>query len=530
MNELPQRLALDLLEPLPGNREHDSGMDAKSLGELRESVKAHGILQNLLVRPHPTEKKRYQIVFGTRRYTVARELKLKDAPCVVRELTDAGAIELRIVENLQRAGIHPLEEAREYEKLLELRDAAGAPVHTIDTIAARINKSVAFVYGKLKLLRMPELAQTAMLQGRLDASSALLISRIPDATLAHKATCEILDRYQGKEENALNPEVESMSYRQAKEHVANKYMKRLKGAPFAAADAGLVPAYNASGFMPAPGEERAGGGACEDCPHRTGNMKALFPDLKAEDVCTNPACYAKKVSAANKREAEAFKEKGQTLLKPKQAAAVLNHDGSDLSRTGREQFVKLNEPVPGKRKTWGEVLEKSGVEHEVVVAKAGNKTIPLVPISEALIKAAKDVGVKITPPKTEATEAELQAERDRREARHQLLERVMVTVHEQIAKNIRLAKHSEELRARVGADLLSQGGETVTRKQVKKLDDRELFARLFETNCLFHPITHQGELREDFVELVREFDVDVKALVKEAEKAAKDTATPEAKK
>lgn len=511
-----------LLIPSAGNRPCGSGTSAAQIKELAASIAEKGIRQPLIVREHPTKKGHYEVTNGHRRLAAAERLDLAELPCIVRVLTDREAKEERIIENLQREGLHEIEEARLYQELLDETDAEGKPAYDYKLIARKIGKSPAFVYARIKLLRMPELAQDAMMGGKLNASVALLLCRIPDPKLAHKATCEVLDRLSGKEENALNDDWEPMSYRQAKEHIQRKYMIRLKGAAFDQADELLVPEYNAEGKDIAEGGERGGGGACSSCPFRTGNMKVLFPEAESADVCTNTPCYQKKVAAAQKRETEKFKSQGQTLLKPKQAANLLTYDGTQLNDRARVTHLPLNEKVPGKKKTWGELLEKEGIEHEVVVAKAASKSVPLTPISAALAAAVSKAGVELAAPAAEPTDDEIAAAKAEAAATRELMEGVVNLAAEQLSKAVRLAKHADLVRAYVGSEFLSQGGTQVTQKMVKKMDDRELFAELFMTGVLFSPLSYQGELREEYVKLAAEFDVDVKAIVKEAKQAAAD--------
>ena len=515
-------LSVEHLIPAAENRTAGSGLDAKSITELANSIKEQGIISPLTVRPHPTEKGRYEIIAGERRWTAAQKAGLTAVPCVVHDCSEFEARELRIIENLQRAGLHEIEEARNYQALLDEKDEAGAPRYDIKRLAVRLGKSPAFVYARVKLLRMPELAQEAMLKGRLNASVALLLCRIPDPKLAHRATCEVLDRYSGQEERALDPETEAMSYRDAKRHVAAKYMKRLKDAPFDPESATLVPPYDALGQMLMPGElppgvERCGGGACGDCPCRTGNMKATFPDAESTDVCTNTACYAKKVGAAQKALAAECKEKGQTLLKPREAENLFNSERTDLSDSARKRYVPLNETVPGKRKTWGEMLEKAGTELEIVVAKVGAKTVPLVSISDAVAKAAKDVGVKLTVPKAvPAPKVETAEERARR---RKVGERTTELYEAAMQAALRIPEHAEEVRAQVGAALLQHSRRsTGSAKQIRKLDNTELFARLYEEELLRGgAYNYDGELRDEAIADGKLFGVDLKALEQQAE-------------
>jgi ParB family transcriptional regulator, chromosome partitioning protein len=182
MEEPPvtQRIALDKLEPMPGNREFGTGMDAKSIKELADSIKEHGIRQDLEVRPHPTKKGCFEIFRGVRRLTAAQTLGLKNVPCKVFDLPDAKAQELWLIENVQRVGVHEIEEARGYAELLAVKDDQGKVIHTKESIADKIGKSVAFVYARLKMLQMPDVAQESFLAGKLNASVALLLARIPD--------------------------------------------------------------------------------------------------------------------------------------------------------------------------------------------------------------------------------------------------------------------------------------------------------------------------------------------------------------
>ena len=267
-------IALADLHPCPFNRPERSGFDEKSIAELAQSILTQGIIEPLIVRKNPRGKG-FEIVAGERRWTAAKVAKLSTAPCIERDLDDNAARKIQIIENLQREGLHPVEEAKGYADLLAQKDAKGQPVNTIESIAKEIGKSAAFVYGRLKLLKMPKVALEASFIDKLSASNALFIARIPDPKLAYKASLEVLDPYgtgdgPEREKRALDPEIEPMSYRKAKEHIQTNYMVRLKGAPFDQEDAELVPAELVDG-------ERRCGGKCSDCPLRTGNMRASSP-------------------------------------------------------------------------------------------------------------------------------------------------------------------------------------------------------------------------------------------------------------
>lgn len=139
------------------------------LTELTESIKRQGVLQPLLVRPTPTG---LELVFGHRRFRASKAAGLKEVPVIVRELSDEEALEVQLVENLQRADIHPLEEAEGFQRLM--RDHA----YSAEKIAEKIGKSRSAVFASLKLLDLVDDARKAFYQGKLTPSSALLIARM----------------------------------------------------------------------------------------------------------------------------------------------------------------------------------------------------------------------------------------------------------------------------------------------------------------------------------------------------------------
>jgi len=96
--------------------------DEAKLAELADSIRQHGVLQPVLVRPLPEgDAGTYELVAGTRRYRASKLAKRNSIPATVRELTDAQALELQVIENVQRVDVHPLDEAQGYEALVELQ-------------------------------------------------------------------------------------------------------------------------------------------------------------------------------------------------------------------------------------------------------------------------------------------------------------------------------------------------------------------------------------------------------------------------
>lgn len=158
--------------PVADLREHPANrkrFDAARLEELTASVKEKGILNPLLVRKNG---KGYEVLAGARRLRAAVAAGLAEVPAIVRELDDREAIELLVVDNLQREDVHAMEEAEGYRLLHEKH---GYPV---EKIAAKLGKSVAYVYGRLKLCALTEDARKAFLADRITPGHAVLLARL----------------------------------------------------------------------------------------------------------------------------------------------------------------------------------------------------------------------------------------------------------------------------------------------------------------------------------------------------------------
>src|SRR5882724_7925316 len=117
----------------------------QQLEELAESIRSKGILSPLLVR---RQNGHFEIVTGARRYRAAQRAGLEEIPVRVGTFTDAEALEIQIIENIQRADVHPFEEAQGFRALL---DREGAD-YTIEKIAAKTGKAASFIAKRLKLL------------------------------------------------------------------------------------------------------------------------------------------------------------------------------------------------------------------------------------------------------------------------------------------------------------------------------------------------------------------------------------------
>lgn len=291
---LAERLPLDRIKP--SDIHLRQGKDQLRDAELLESVKRQGILQAILVRPVPPAG-HYQMVAGHRRFAAAQAAGHASIPATSRELTDAEALELQVIENQQRTDVHPLEEAEGYRLLCEMHHC------TVEDLAAKVGKSKAYIYGRLKLAALGKLARAAFLDGKLEASVALLIARIP-GRLQEKALKDVLFGGYSRREGPM-----PLNYRAAAALIQRDYMLRLAGAPFD------------------PKESKLGSraGACEPCPKRTGNQRDLFGDVKRTDICTDPLCFQAKAAAAAEDRRAKLEAEGRTVLTGDQAKKIFRY-------------------------------------------------------------------------------------------------------------------------------------------------------------------------------------------------------------
>lgn len=167
-----QTVSISLLEPNPDQpRRH---FDEDALDELAGSIAARGMIQPILVRPHPTTGG-YQIVAGERRWRAAQRARLHDVPVIVRELSDTQTLELAIVENIQRQDLNAIEEAEAYQKLTN--DFG----HTQEALGKLVAKSRSHVANLLRLLELPKPVRDMVADGRLSMGHARALITAPDA-------------------------------------------------------------------------------------------------------------------------------------------------------------------------------------------------------------------------------------------------------------------------------------------------------------------------------------------------------------
>ena len=176
---------LPISEIIPNKEQPRKTFDEDALAELAESIKQHGVLQPLLVRPLPSGG--YQLVAGERRWRASRMAKLREVPVVVKELTDTETMEIAIIENLQREDLNPIEEA---EGLQALIDKCG---FTQEEVAASVGKSRAAIANSLRLLRLPQEVRDMTREGSISAGHARALLSLDNEAVIYEAAQNIVN-------------------------------------------------------------------------------------------------------------------------------------------------------------------------------------------------------------------------------------------------------------------------------------------------------------------------------------------------
>lgn len=150
----------------PGRFQPRRNFDEAALNALVESIMAQGILQPLLVRPHPEFVGAFEILAGERRWRAAQRARLHEVPVLVKDISDREALEIALVENIQRTDLNAIEEAQGYKRLIEEFG------HTQEALAAALGKSRSHIANLLRLLTLPDEIKAMVVDGRLNMGHA----------------------------------------------------------------------------------------------------------------------------------------------------------------------------------------------------------------------------------------------------------------------------------------------------------------------------------------------------------------------
>lgn len=340
------------------------------MAELADSIKASGVHQPILVRPlpgsrmadtaHLKPRPTHELVAGERRWLASKMANQLVIPVMVCTLSDSQAIEVQLIENLQRESLSPLEEAQGFE---HLREVSGLKA---EDIAAKIGKSRRYVYARLQLLQLCTEGKAALQAGHIEARHALEICKIPSAKLQGAA----VQYMQSVRQGGSNPTTEQLAM-----WMRSNALLDLASAPFDCTSASLVPKA----------------GACATCPKRTGANPDLFEEvIKAHsaDLCTDPPCYHGKTAATREALIAKATAKGQRFISAAEAMqeniaqpySTSLYDYSPLTelREDARSFVK-GQPTP----TLGQLLGKDAPAPVLIEHPKTKLLIEAVPTDEA---------------------------------------------------------------------------------------------------------------------------------------------------
>ena len=304
--------------------------DEAKLAELADNIRQHGVLQPILLRPLPEgEAGTYELVAGTRRYRASKLAKRENIPATVRELTDAEALELQVIENVQRVDVHPLDEAQGYVALIELQP----DTYTVESIAARVGRSPAYVNGRLRLIQLIPEARQAFYEDKLTVAHAFEIARLQPND-QRRALQECFPQYRNAAAILKDKKAEATTVRELRAWIEREIHLDLTNAPFDPQDETLLPKA----------------GACARCPKRTGNNPLLFPEVRQKSTCTDRECYRAKVEALVQIHAKPLEEKGEKPLRVSQAPAwQANGHAKDVLFEGQYRKAKAKGECPNTK-------------------------------------------------------------------------------------------------------------------------------------------------------------------------------------
>ena len=159
----------------PGKFQPRHRFDDEEMNSLVESVRSKGILQPILVRRDPLHADAYEIIAGERRWRAAQRAQLHQVPVIVRDFSDQEALEIALVENLQRENLSPIEEASAFQRLMDEFD------HTQEVLARAVGKSRSSIANTLRMLTLPQSVQAHVDSGALSAGHARALVGLDDA-------------------------------------------------------------------------------------------------------------------------------------------------------------------------------------------------------------------------------------------------------------------------------------------------------------------------------------------------------------
>lgn len=297
MSFTEEKVAIDLIRPREGNR------PARKVEELAAAIKADGQLNRILLR---RTEGGFVLIGGERRLRAHQHLGLTSIDAKVYDVDDEKAQELADLDNLQREDYSPIEEGEAYHRLLDIADSVG-------DVARRAGRSEQHVRQRMRLALLHDPIRAMVAADQLDIGAAELIAQTPDAVQRKLAPLLKQALSSRRWDQAARKEVVvtfGRVSRQVVQELLERHAHELADAPFAIADATLVPAA----------------GACGVCPKRTGVQGVLVEVLDATDTCLDDECWGGKVKAHRARVIEDARKKGLKVLSDAETQKTLSHE------------------------------------------------------------------------------------------------------------------------------------------------------------------------------------------------------------
>jgi len=298
-------MQLGLICPDPNNPRRFQD-DAK-FKELCASVKAEGVLQNIVVRPvmaiRPGDAP-YMIICGERRWRAAQVAELPGIDVLIRDVNDQEALSIGLVENVDREDMSPIDEGLGYKRLVEeFRQS-------VEEVAARVGKSTSYIRRRILVANLQPEALDLVREQRLTMGGAEELARAPKAVQSEFLQT-MADRAQRWNAHEVEGAVEVRRFVREKMNVA-----RLIDAPFSLTDGALH------------------GGACEQCPKNTAQQRDLFDEKSGPGECLDRPCFEIKQTRHWAARADAARASGAQVLDVEESRKYINVGGSGLPYRG----------------------------------------------------------------------------------------------------------------------------------------------------------------------------------------------------
>lgn len=202
-----KNIAVDLIDPSP--YQPRTMFDDERIVELCQTIRTHGIIQPIVVREM---NGRYEIIAGERRWRAVKKLELATIPAIIRQFNESQAASIALIENLQREGLTPIEEAVAYQKLLDLHSL------TQESLAQRLGKSQSTIANKIRLLSLPQFIKEALMERKITERHARAMLSLQDEELQRKVFNEVL----AKDLNVKQTEARVAFYKEANKPVKHR--------------------------------------------------------------------------------------------------------------------------------------------------------------------------------------------------------------------------------------------------------------------------------------------------------------------